>query len=247
MSELFAERCSAVGKEAQRVICMVTRGVAGILVAGMVLVGVAPVRGQGRDVTTMATPRGGRLRPADKGPVRSATGVPKIELSEFRLSVTGEVDSTLSLGWEDILRLPVAYSDTILLYCVEGWEVWGNWKGVQVAHLLRSARPRIGADYAVFHCLDGYTTCLPVAYLTKYKALLAYEVNGKPLRPESGFPLRLVAFGKYGYKWAKWVHRIDLVKKPVKGYWEKRGYSDEANVPLERRRHYEGEAAKLLE
>lgn len=59
--------------------------------------------------------------------------------------------------------------------------------------------------------------------------------------------MRLVAFGKYGYKWAKWVHRIALVKKPVKGYWEKRGYSGEANVPLERRRHHEGEAAKLLE
>ncbi len=226
---------------------MVTTGLFGMLVAGMALAGATLVHGQGRDVTTMATPRGGRLRPADKGPVRSAMGVPKVELPNFRLSVAGEVDSALSLGWEDILRLPAACSDTILLYCVEGWEVWGNWKGVRVADLLRTARARAGADYAVFHCLDGYTTCLPAAYLTEYNALLAYEVNGKPLRPEIGFPLRLVAFGKYGYKWAKWVHKIELVQKPVKGYWEERGYSDEANVPLGRRRHYEGEAARPLE
>ncbi|MDZ7386268.1 MAG: hypothetical protein ONB07_09140, partial [candidate division KSB1 bacterium] len=57
------------------------------------------------DVTTMATPRGGRLRPADKGPVRSALGVPKVKLSEYRLTVTGEVDTSLVLTWEDILRL----------------------------------------------------------------------------------------------------------------------------------------------
>ncbi len=204
-------------------------------------------RPQRVDVKTMATPRGGRLQPAQRGPVRSAMGVPKVKLAEYRLTVTGEVDTSLVLKWEDLLALPAAYSDTILLYCVEGWEVWGNWKGILVKDLVRTAGPRPGAAFVVFHCLDGYSTCLPLAYLEKHNALLAYEVNGKRLRPDIGFPLRLVAFGKYGYKWAKWVHELELVREPVRGYWEKRGYSDDADVPLERRRRYEGDRASPLE
>ncbi|MCR4438477.1 MAG: molybdopterin-dependent oxidoreductase [bacterium] len=215
-----------------------------ILLAGLLAGAIAQSGGGKRDVTTMAAPRGSRLRPADKGPVRSALGVPKVDLSAYRLTVTGGVDSSLSLDWEQILQLPAVYSDTILLYCVEGWEVWGNWKGILVKDLLRSARPRAGAKYVAFHCMDGYTTCLPLDYVEKQNVLLAFELNGKRLRPDIGFPLRLVAFGKYGYKWAKWVDQVILLRQPTKGYWEKRGYSDEANVPLERRRFYEGQEAK---
>ncbi|MBC7187393.1 MAG: molybdopterin-dependent oxidoreductase [Calditrichaeota bacterium] len=218
-----------------------------VLLAGLVAGGMAQSPGGKRDVTTMATPRGNRLRAADKGPVRSALGVPKVALANYRLTVTGEADSSFSLGWEQILQVPPVYSDTILLYCVEGWEVWGTWKGVLVKDLLRSARPRPEAKYVAFHCLDGYSTCLPLEYVEKYNVLLAYELNGKRLRPDIGFPLRLVAFGKYGYKWAKWVDQVILLRQPTEGYWEKRGYSDEANVPMERRRFYEGQEAKPVE
>ena len=54
-------------------------------------------------------------------------------------------------------------------------------------------------------------------------------MNGVDLPREHGFPLRLVAPGKYGYKWAKWITRIELVDYDEKGYWESRGYPDEAN------------------
>ena len=243
----FADARSVRGVDSERIRRKVHAGVGAALLAGMLAVTATPLLGQRRDVTTMATPRGNRLRPADKGPVRSALGVPRVDLSTFRLTVAGEVDSSLALSWQDVLQAPAAYSDTILLYCVEGWEVWGNWKGVPVRELLRRACRRQGADYVVFHCLDGYTTCLSVDYIENHNVLLAYELNDKPLRPEIGFPLRLVAFGKYGYKWAKWVHKLEVVRKPIKGYWEKRGYPDEANVPLERRRYYEGDKAKPVE
>jgi DMSO/TMAO reductase YedYZ molybdopterin-dependent catalytic subunit len=199
------------------------------------------------DVTTMATPNGGKLNPAEQGPVRSALGEPEIDLNTFRLEVTGLVDSSFSLSWEAINRLPSTFSDTILMYCVEGWEVWGNWKGIPVKELLDKASRQENGKYVLFHCAEGYTTTLPVAYLEKYNSLLAYEVNGNPLKPSDGFPLRLTAFGKYGYKWAKWVEKLEVIDESRLGYWEGYGYSDQAEVPVKRRRYYEGPDAKPLD
>ena len=199
------------------------------------------------DVTTMSTPNGGRLKPAEKGPIRSALGVPEIDLSQFQLTITGLVDSSFSLNWEALQQWPAVYSDTILMYCVEGWEVWGNWRGILVKELLQPARPQDSAKYVLFHCVDGYTTALEVPYLEKYNSILAYEVNGKPLQKHDGFPLRLTAFGKLGYKWAKWVTKLEVISQPQKGYWEQRNYPDLANVSLSRRKYYEGEQAKPLD
>ncbi len=198
------------------------------------------------DIITSATPKGQQLRPAEKGPVRSALGQPKIDLQNFELTITGAVDSSFSLNWEQIQSLEPVYSDTIIMYCVEGWEVYGNWKGILIEPLLRQARLKPDPGYVLFHSVDGYTTALPIDYLLKYRSILAYQVNGKPLLPQDGFPLRLVAFGKLGYKWAKWVNKLELITETEKGYWEQRGYTDRADVSLSRRKYYEGEQVQPL-
>ncbi len=199
------------------------------------------------DVTTMATPKGGRLRPAAEGPERSALGQPEVNLDSYQLTISGLADSSFSLNWEEIQRWHPVYSDTILMYCVEGWEVWGNWKGILVKELLQKASLKADAQYVLFRCIDGYTTSLPIDYIEKYNVMLAYEVNGEPLEKSDGFPLRLIAFGKYGYKWAKWVSSLGVIDKSQLGYWELYGYSDQANVPLERRKYYEGPDAQPLD
>ncbi|MBN1307393.1 MAG: molybdopterin-dependent oxidoreductase [Chitinispirillaceae bacterium] len=199
------------------------------------------------DVTTMATPDGGRVKAAEEGPVRSAFDEPAIDLSTFCLEVTGLVDSPFILTWEEILAHPAAYSDTILMYCVEGWEVWGNWKGILIRSLLERAHVQTEGNHILFGCADGYSTSLPISYLLKYDIILAYEVNGSPLQGYDGFPLRLIAFGKYGYKWAKWITRLEVTAQSETGFWEGRGYTDKADVPISRRQYYEGEAAELLE
>lgn len=199
------------------------------------------------DITTMATPNGGKLKAAEDGPIRSALGQPKIDLNTFGLEITGLVDSSFSLSWEDINRIPPFFSDTMLMYCVEGWEVWGDWKGILVKDLLDKANVQQKGKYVLFHSVDGYKTALPISYLEKYNALLAYQVNGLPLKEHDGFPLRLIAFGKYGYKWAKWVNKLEIMNKSQIGYWEGYGYSDRADVPIDRRRYYEGSDAKSLE
>ncbi|MFC2075530.1 molybdopterin-dependent oxidoreductase [candidate division KSB1 bacterium] len=199
------------------------------------------------DVTSMATPHGERLRAAEDGPIRSALGTPVIIPDSVHLTVHGLVDSSFTLDWNDIQGRPAAYSDTMLMYCVEGWEVWGNWKGISVAELLADASPHPNAGFVEFQCIDGYTTSHSIAYLTKYNAMLAYEVNGDFLSADDGFPLRLVAFGKFGYKWAKWVKGLEVMEGPRPGFWESRGYADQAHVPIDRRRHYEGPDAQPLE
>jgi len=202
---------------------------------------------EGADIITMATPNGGKLKPAEEGLVRSALGQPQIDLNTFQLTVSGLVDSSFILTWEDIQNWPAVYSDTMLMYCVEGWEVIGNWKGILVEELLQRASVKDSGKFVLFHCVEGYRTALPISYLEKYKAMLAYQVNGERLKDRNGFPLRLVSFGKFGYKWAKWVNKLEILSESKIGYWEQYGYSDKADVKLDRRKHYEGDNAQSLD
>jgi len=199
------------------------------------------------DLNTILTPGGEKLLPAESGPVRTAIEEPSIDLTDFQLQIVGLVDSAFSLKWVEINDLPAIFSDTILMYCVEGWEVFGTWKGILVEDLLAKAKLQPNAEYVLFSTAEGYSTALPITYLIKYKALLAYEVNGSPLKPRDGFPLRLVAFGKFGYKWAKWITKLEVLDQTQIGFWEGYGYSDRADVPIERRRYYEGKGAMPLD
>lgn len=199
------------------------------------------------DGITTATPNGGKLKSAEEGPIRSALGQPSINLETFQLSISGLVDSSYTLSWEEIEELPAVFTDTILMYCVEGWEVWGNWKGVLINDLLEKAIVQSDAKYILFECLDGYKTALPIAYLEKYNSMLAYQVNSAPLQEHDGFPLRLICFGKLGYKWAKWVSKLEVINDSQLGYWESRGYTDQADVPISRRQYYEGDNIMTLD
>ncbi len=194
----------------------------------------------------MLTPGGERLLPAEQGPVRTALEEPAIDLNTYKLEITGLVDLSYSLTWEEIQQLPVANSDTILMYCVEGWEVWGDWEGILINDLLDKAHVQPEGKYILFSSVEGYKTSFPISYLKKYKAILAYNVNGSPLKESDGFPLRLIAFGKYGYKWEKWVNKLEVVNQSQIGYWEGYGYPDRADVPIIRRSYYEGVKAEPL-
>lgn len=199
------------------------------------------------DAITMATPKGGKLPSALEGPVRSALGEPEQIPDSFRLRITGLVDSSYSLSLDDIHTHPASVTDTMIMYCVEGWEVWGQWKGVLVKDLLGKAGVQTMGGHVLFKSVEGYTTALPLTYLLKYDAMLAYQVNDTILPQYDGFPLRLVAFGKLGYKWAKWVQELEVIPESQLGFWEVRGYEDEAHVPLQRRQHYEGEDVEELD
>lgn len=199
-------------------------------------------------IPNMKTPYGSKLLPAEEGPVRSVFNEPAIDLNTFNIEIKGLVDSSFTLTWNEAKRFPRFKTGIMLMYCVDGWEVWGSWEGILVKDLLDAAKVNLEGKYILFSSADGgYSTSLPISYLEKYNAILASEVNGSPLEVSDGYPFRLVAFGKFGYKWIKWVNKLEVIDKSEPGYWESDGYSDQANVPLERRMFYEGKDAKPLE
>ncbi len=73
------------------------------------------------------------------------------------------------------------------------------------------------ATTVIFYSADGYSTSLEKDYLLEKDIILAYRLNDVTLPPERGFPLQLVAEGKYGYKWAKWIVRIELSRLTLQG------------------------------
>ncbi|UCC67649.1 MAG: molybdopterin-dependent oxidoreductase, partial [Armatimonadota bacterium] len=80
-----------------------------------------------------------------------------------------------------------------------------------------------------------YTTSLPLHDMLEPDVLLAWGMDGKPLEPQHGFPLRLVMPKKYAYKSAKWVRWIQFTYEQGLGYWEQRGYSNTADPWREER------------
>jgi DMSO/TMAO reductase YedYZ molybdopterin-dependent catalytic subunit len=155
---------------------------------------------------------------------------PKIDLETYSLTVDGEVQKPLKLSWNDVLKLPKVTS-TSDFHCVEGWSVLNcKWEGIRFREFVSLAKPRDGASFVTLECADGYTTSLSMEELSGDDVLLAYALDGKPLEEGFGFPLRLVVPDKYGYKSALWVTHIKFTSRKELGYWEKRGYSDTADV-----------------
>jgi len=86
------------------------------------------------------------------------------------------------------------------------------------------------AKVVIFYASDGYSTSLPLDYIIDNDIIMAFKMNGVVLPPERGFPFQLVAESKLGYKWIKWITKIELTDDVnYRGYWESRGFSNEAD------------------
>jgi DMSO/TMAO reductase YedYZ molybdopterin-dependent catalytic subunit len=162
----------------------------------------------------------------------SITGPQYIDNASYRLMISGLVANPLELTYDQVISQHPLYQKVVTLHCVEGWDVTILWDGVLVADLLTEARADAGATTVIFYAADGYSTSLPLAYIRQQDILMAYKMNGVILPPERGFPFQLVAESKLGYKWIKWITRIDVSNDSnYRGYWESRGYSNNATLP----------------
>jgi DMSO/TMAO reductase YedYZ molybdopterin-dependent catalytic subunit len=120
----------------------------------------------------------------------------------------------------------------VRLRCVEGWSVRILWEGILLKDLFDKAGVAAGANTVIFHGYDGYTTSLPLETVLDKDMIIAFKMNGVVLPNARGFPFQLVAEDKLGYKWCKWITRIELSDDAdYRGYWEQRGFSNDANVP----------------
>ncbi len=155
---------------------------------------------------------------------------PQLKLETYTLTVDGEVENPVKLGWNDFMKLPktVSVSD---FHCVEGWSVCDcKWEGVRIREIEKLVKPKDVARAVTFESADNYTTSLFREELAGDDVLLAYKLNDMPLTEGLGYPVRLIVPSKYAYKSALWMVRLRFTPGKELGFWERRGYSDSADV-----------------
>ena len=160
----------------------------------------------------------------------SIKGPQYINTDVYTLTIDGLVEQPNSLTYDEVLDNQ-KYTKVVTLHCVEGWSVDILWEGILLADLFEAVDIQESADTVIFHSEDGYSTALPLQTIMDRQLMIAYKMNGVVLPPERGFPFQLVAEDKLGYKWIKWITRIELSDDAnYKGYWEQRGFDNEADL-----------------
>ncbi len=159
---------------------------------------------------------------------------PLIVANSWQLTLGGLLGQPRTLRHADLLALPTV-SQATTLTCISneiGGELIGNatWTGVSLGALLASAALRPEATHIVFTCADDYIETLPIARALDPATLLAHTMNGLPLTETHGFPIRLIAPGRYGMKNPKWIVRIEATNRPPVGYWTERGWSPDEPI-----------------
>jgi DMSO/TMAO reductase YedYZ molybdopterin-dependent catalytic subunit len=174
--------------------------------------------------------------------IDTALVVPQLDTAGWSLKVHGMVDQEVSIDWATLLSKPMQ-DVLVTLMCVSnevGGDLTGNavWTGWPVRELLKMAGPKPGADMVLSTSSDGWTAGTPLSVLTDDRnAMIAIAMNGEPLPPEHGFPVRLVVPGLYGYVSAtKWVTELKVTRfADDEGYWTPRGWSARGPVKTESR------------
>lgn len=157
-------------------------------------------------------------------PVLTFGSTPQVDLATWRLRFWGELETELTLSFDELLALPqmTVVAD---FHCVTGWSRPDNrWEGVSFAQLHRLLRPQEGARFVMVHGVGDYTTNLPLPALLDEDVVLAHRWAGAPLAPEHGWPLRLVVPKLYAWKSAKWLSGFEFMARDRLGFWEQAGY-----------------------
>ncbi len=174
--------------------------------------------------------KGEKLDSVNEFRENSIKGPQYIDIDSYLLEVGGLVENELNLSYEEVLELD-RYSKVVTLYCVEGWDAKIFWEGVLVRDIIDLASLKEEVNTIILYAYDGYSTSFPIDFVVDNDIMLAYKMNNITLPPERGFPFQLVAEEKWGYKWIKWVTKIEFSNdENYKGYWESRGYNNEGDL-----------------
>ena len=202
------------------------------LVESRVLTNLAPSETNTLSSVEIKEYQGQKLGSIDDFRENSIKGPQYIDVSTYRLVVTGLVENETAYTYNDVIDKHAYYEKVVTIHCVEGWDVTILWEGVLVKDLLEEAGYNSSSNVVIFYAQDGYSTSLPLSYIINNNILIAYKMNGVVLPPQRGFPFQLVAESKYGYKWIKWITRIEVSNDVnYRGYWESRGFSNNADLP----------------
>lgn len=169
-------------------------------------------------------------------------GVPSVDVDNWRLDICSADGRQISLNYATLLKLPQTTQHRRLV-CVCNWTIKRHWTGV----LLKDALIAAGVDITNLQGLflkqvsvgtpekGIYESWIDLAGAVARGAILAHSVDGAPLPPEQGYPLRLIDFGLYAYKNVKGLTRLEVTPTAQQGHWEElAGYSLDGTVKPKR-------------
>ncbi len=188
---------------------------------------------------TTGNPETDRLPPGQRlvenWPVLDLGIQPDVPKADWRLTIDGEVENPTVWDWDAFMAQPQT-EDVSDIHCVTQWSRYDNrWKGVAVSTLLALAKPKPEAKHVIFHAHDGYTTNVRLDQFDQPDCFLVHEWEGKPIERQHGGPVRILIPRLYLWKSAKWVRRIEFSAVDKPGFWEVRGYHNNADPWLEER------------
>ena len=153
----------------------------------------------------------------------------------WRLEVGGKVRQPLQLTLDDLRKLPRT-DVRIQHYCVRGWSAVAEWSGIRVSELARLCGAH-DVPYVEFRSFDapdavtrGFWSSWDRASAMHDQTLIAYGMNGKPLTPAHGAPVRVCSAVKLGYKQVKYLTEVNFLDVKTGGQWENQGYAWFAGV-----------------
>jgi DMSO/TMAO reductase YedYZ molybdopterin-dependent catalytic subunit len=175
--------------------------------------------------------------------------VPSIDANSWRLNVQGLIkNGPLQFTYDELKAMP-STSEYATLECISD-KIDGDlistayWKGVSLKSILDRAQVLPEAIYIVFRCSDGYDVGIPLDRGLMDGTILAYEMNGVPLPTEHGFPVRAIVPGLYGMMNAKWITDIELVDRVYEGFWQRRGWANNAKYQTHSKIVFPGDALR---
>ncbi len=138
-----------------------------------------------------------------------------VDVDAWRLRVDGAVESPQSFAYDELAA--TGDRQRAVIDCTGGWYAERDWEGVRVGDLLDVAGTAGGSRWVRFRSVTGYRWSLPLAEARD--ALLATHVGGEPLSHGHGAPVRLVAPGRRGFQWVKWVDRVEVHRTRDLSQW----------------------------
>ncbi|MDP6477457.1 MAG: molybdopterin-dependent oxidoreductase [Nitrospinaceae bacterium] len=162
--------------------------------------------------------------------IRSANPFMGVDANDWGLSISGMVAKPTALAYEDLFGFKVI-SQVSRLKCVECWSATAQWEGFRFQELVDRVKPDPKAKYVYFQSADSYYESYTLEELLRPRVLMVIRMNGQPLSKDHGFPLRLIAPFKYGYKNVKYITSIEFTDSRKRNYWANNGpYSVDGTI-----------------
>lgn len=160
---------------------------------------------------------------------------PDVSQQNWKLRIFGLVEHELNIDWVEFQAMQQV-TEVSDFHCVTRWsQLDMDWQGVRAREILALAQPKDNAKFVTLHGYDGYSTNLPLEALLDDDVIVAHTVLGAPLTPVHGGPVRIIVPKRYAWKGAKWLKAIELHAFDRPGFWEVRGYHNEADPWREER------------